>query len=226
MAATGRQSKRRAKERAEARPRRSRLPAEARRTQLLDVAAAILREEGRVALTMEGVAERAGVSKGLGYVHFENAEELLLALAERAVGELYARIEAAVDGSAPFPERLRGALRVYADTVEERGSLLGLLWTRLEGRRLRRRLRGRIVEFVSAWARELERAYALPRRRAMLLAAALLTFADTSVRTWRAGLVPRVEMEESVVRFVLAGLEASATTGPLARPERGRAPRR
>src|SRR6266403_6308199 len=67
--------------------RARRLPAEQRREHLLDVGAAIILDSGFETLTMESVAERAGVSKGLGYAYFENAEELALALYDREMAE-------------------------------------------------------------------------------------------------------------------------------------------
>jgi len=54
----------------EATPRPARLPRNERREQLLDVAAGLILEKGTEAVTMEGVAAAAGVSKGLGYAYF------------------------------------------------------------------------------------------------------------------------------------------------------------
>ena len=59
-----------------------------RRHQLLDVAASLLAEGDTQNVTMERVAEHAGVSKALPYAHFENAEQLLVTLYRRASVEL------------------------------------------------------------------------------------------------------------------------------------------
>jgi len=59
-----------------------------RRHQLLDVAAALLAEGDTQIVTMERVAEHAGVSKALPYAHFENAEALLVTLYRRASVDL------------------------------------------------------------------------------------------------------------------------------------------
>ena len=109
-------------------PRRARLRPEQRREQLLDVAAEILLASGFDALTMEGVAQRAGVSKGLGYAYFENAEALALALHEREVTAVYHRVEEAMAGTAAFAEQLPRALTAYLDVVTERGDLLARAW--------------------------------------------------------------------------------------------------
>jgi AcrR family transcriptional regulator len=57
-----------------------RLPRDQRRTQLLEAAAGIVRDEGADALTLARVAERAGVSKPVAYEHFETRTGLLKAL--------------------------------------------------------------------------------------------------------------------------------------------------
>ncbi|QCI67466.1 TetR/AcrR family transcriptional regulator [Phreatobacter stygius] len=57
-----------------------RLTKAGRRDQLIDVAHAIVREEGTDALTLGRLAERAGVSKPVAYEHFKSRPGLLIAL--------------------------------------------------------------------------------------------------------------------------------------------------
>lgn len=57
-----------------------RLTKDARRSQLLDVAHRIVRDEGTDALTLARLAEQAGVSKPLAYDHFATRAGLLAAL--------------------------------------------------------------------------------------------------------------------------------------------------
>lgn len=59
-----------------------------RRHHLLDVAARLLEAGDTQAVTMERVAEHAGVSKALPYAHFDNAEDLLVTLYRRSSMEL------------------------------------------------------------------------------------------------------------------------------------------
>lgn len=66
------------------RKRSPRMSRRDRRRQLLDVTAALLASEGTRAVTMERVAELAGVSKALPYAHFANADELLVAVYQRS----------------------------------------------------------------------------------------------------------------------------------------------
>lgn len=64
--------------------RSKRLSREERRRQMLGVAKDILRTKGADALTLGGLAQRAGVSKPVAYDHFETRSGLLLALLEEA----------------------------------------------------------------------------------------------------------------------------------------------
>lgn len=59
-----------------------RLTADARRSQLLDVALQIFSEHGYAAATMDDIAEAAGVTKPLLYQHFESKRALYLELVD------------------------------------------------------------------------------------------------------------------------------------------------
>ncbi len=72
-----------------------------RRHQLLDVAALLLADGDTHVVTMERVAEHAGVSKALPYAHFDNAEDLLITLYRRASVELGESIWQALDEAGP-----------------------------------------------------------------------------------------------------------------------------
>src|SRR4029079_8810698 len=72
----------------DARPRSSRLPRHERRRQLLDAALEVFVSQGYHAAAMDGIAERAGVSKPVLYQHFPGKLELYLALLDESVGTL------------------------------------------------------------------------------------------------------------------------------------------
>ena len=59
---------------------KARLSGEKRHQQLLEMARAIVKEEGPAALTLIRLAERAGVTKPIAYRHFRTREALLVAL--------------------------------------------------------------------------------------------------------------------------------------------------
>jgi AcrR family transcriptional regulator len=187
---------------------RTRLAAADRREHLLDAATEILLDSGYLALSMEGVAQRAGVSKKLGYAYFKNADDLALALYDREVDAVYRRVEEAVEAERGFEPRIRAATRAYLDVVAQRGALIAVLETRLQGRWLARSGRRRVGEFLAFWARQLETELGVERRVAQPLAAAYLSAADACTRAARARKLPRAEVEEICVRFLLGGLSA------------------
>lgn len=70
-----------------------------RRDALLDAAEAVLLEHGTQALTLNAVAERAGVSKGGLLYHFPTKEALVTALVTRVIAEFDALVERHDTGS-------------------------------------------------------------------------------------------------------------------------------
>ena len=190
------------------RSRATRLRAADRREHLLDVAAEILRDSGFLALSMERVAERAGVSKGLGYAYFKNADDLAIALYDREVAAVYGRVEEAVRGASSFEARIRAAARAYLDVVAERGALIAALQARLQGRWFARAGRRRVAEFLAFWADQLQGELDVERAVAESLAAAMLSAAEAVSRIAAARRLPRALAEETCVRFQLGGLRA------------------
>lgn len=88
------------------RPARTpRLPPEQRRQQLLDAALDVLAREGFEAVTVEAVAQRAGVTRPVIYDQFGDLDGLLVALIDReeqrALGPLLAIVEAVPDDQDP-----------------------------------------------------------------------------------------------------------------------------
>ena len=92
-----------------ARPR-GRPRSETARQAILDAARETLEEGGLLAVTMEGVAARAGVGKPTVYRHWSNRYELAMAALIAASGE----VVAPAAGAAPF-DALRAQLHQMAD---------------------------------------------------------------------------------------------------------------
>jgi AcrR family transcriptional regulator len=80
------------------------------RDKILDAALALVREVGAPALTLDGVAERAGVSKGGLLYHFPFKEQLLTAANEDIVRRLVAAREAE---AAHLPDSPSRTLKAY-----------------------------------------------------------------------------------------------------------------
>ncbi|MFI1471343.1 TetR/AcrR family transcriptional regulator [Streptomyces wuyuanensis] len=90
---------------------RQRLSPDARRSQLLDVAAALFAARPYDEVTMEEVAERAGVSRALLYRHFPGKRDLFAALYERVAEQLLA--ESRVDPADSLVEQLTEGLDAH-----------------------------------------------------------------------------------------------------------------
>jgi AcrR family transcriptional regulator len=169
------------------------------------VAGEILLEDGPHALTMERLAERAGVSKGLGYAYFRDADEVALTLWDREVGFVYRRIEEATAGAGSFEEGFRRAVRTYFDLVAERGDLLGILRAHF-GDRAERRIRRRVRSFLGFWSRQIAQAFALEPGSAATLGAMWVSAVDAGARAWGLGLVDREEAERLCGDVLLDGV--------------------
>jgi AcrR family transcriptional regulator len=214
--------------RSPARLRARRLSSASRRAQLLDTAARLLAEAGTEALTMERLAARAGVSKGLGYAYFRDAEDVMLSLWDREVSDVYARVEAALDETTPFDQGLRSAVAAYFDVVAERGALLGVLQARFGSAGSgRRRIARRVRAFLEFWAERIRRTAGVEPTTALALAGIMVNAADAAARAWSARVVSREEAERLCVGFLVQGLPgALSEAGPPARRERGTPTRR
>src|SRR5438105_7117081 len=95
-----------------------RLPRADRRDGLLDAAAELVAAGDVEAVSMEAVAERAGVSRPLVYKHFANRNELLAAVYQRESALLHTELTADVSAAETLEETFRalihGALRAQA----------------------------------------------------------------------------------------------------------------
>jgi AcrR family transcriptional regulator len=101
-------------------PVTARLPAEARREQLLDATKAIVAREGFHAVSIEAVAREAGITRPIVYSHFQDLPGLLEALVEREGRRALAQLASVLPstlGSDPR-EQLIAALTGYLEAVK------------------------------------------------------------------------------------------------------------
>jgi AcrR family transcriptional regulator len=100
--------------------KQSRMTAEQRREQILDVTHAIVDERGFHAVTIDGVAREAGITRPVVYGHFNDLPGLLHALIEREADRATAQLEAvlpqAATGGDPV-ELLIGCLEEWLEAV-------------------------------------------------------------------------------------------------------------
>jgi AcrR family transcriptional regulator len=157
-----------------------------RRDALLDAAVALVTSKDVAAVTMETVAERAGVSRPLVYKHFANRNELLAAVYQREAvhlhRELAVEVAAADSVEAMFRTLIRGALCAAG----ERGHVFAAL--RAAGawnRELRHEQRARDADTVRAFSRLAAREFGIDRRQATAGTATLLATIDPVLTQWR-----------------------------------------
>jgi AcrR family transcriptional regulator len=95
---------------------RTRLSVDARRQQLIEIAAELFAKHPYPEVYIEQIAERAGVSVGLIYHHFADKQDLFAAVVDNAIDELGKATEQ--DQSLPPLDRTRAAIDGYLDYVE------------------------------------------------------------------------------------------------------------
>jgi AcrR family transcriptional regulator len=188
--------------------RPSRLPRSERREHLLDVAAQLILDKGIEAVTMEGVATAAGVSKGLGYANFANSGTLLRALLNREVRKLNDRVFSAFGQEDDFEARLRAVIHAWFDHIEEQGVLMGRLLqaTRNDGPHVE--ARNAYNRFNEQWWADLaERELGVPNGRGRIATAIILTGLEGVVQRWTQCGDTREELEEVFMRVAMGGLQ-------------------
>lgn len=99
-----------------------------RREALLDAAAMLVAEGGVNAVTMDAVAEAAGVSRPLVYRYFPTTGELLAQLYAREMEEHDAELEHELASTTTFEEALSALIRVWLKTFGEHGAVVGPLF--------------------------------------------------------------------------------------------------
>jgi AcrR family transcriptional regulator len=176
---------------------------------LLDAAAALVAAGDVEAVTMEAVAERAGVSRPLVYKHFANRGEVLAAVYGRESAllrhELAAEVNAAGSLEDMFRALIRGALRAQAS----RGATFAALRSfglRSPDRREDRRRRDRTT--VRYFASHAVRQFGFEEREAKEAVAIVLSAMSTVLVQWN--LRPTTEhaqsLEDTYVAIVMGGL--------------------
>jgi AcrR family transcriptional regulator len=96
-----------------------RLPAQARREQILDVAVEVFARNGFHGTSMNDVADAAGVTKPVLYQHFDSKQELYLALIGEVGRRLLLAITKATAGAATGREMTELGFKAYFRFVGE-----------------------------------------------------------------------------------------------------------
>jgi len=97
----------------------TRLPASARREQLIDVAVGVFARQGYHNTSMNDVAEAAGVTKPVLYQHFDSKRDLYLALLDEVGHRLLTRIAKATSEATDGRSQTEVGFRSYFHWVAE-----------------------------------------------------------------------------------------------------------
>ena len=186
------------------------LSAPQRRDHLLDAAGRLVRRGGWSALSMQGVAVAAGVSRQLVYEHFATADDLYVATLTHLFERAYTTTLAIAESGADVDQTVRRSFTYFLDLpAEERQALRALAIEAEPGRtgmaRARARLRSRIA---AVWVPFVRAQTGLSDAEATALAWMLNTAAWGLSDTIADGTLPRARAVDLFVRFVDRTLSA------------------
>lgn len=94
---------------------------------LLESTRRVIATRGFDAVTMEGVAREAGITKGGIYLYFRNKDEMVLAAIEEIALEMVQGIEKCIDAKASPWEKLCQVVRAQMEIMERNRDLLRTL---------------------------------------------------------------------------------------------------
>ncbi|KAB7627934.1 TetR/AcrR family transcriptional regulator [Alkalilimnicola sp. S0819] len=97
----------------EVKPKVVRKPAVEREREILAAAVTVFAEQGYRAVDVQQIADRAGVGKGTVYRYFATKEALFLAALRSCLDGLREQVQAAAEGVADAPAKLKAAMRAY-----------------------------------------------------------------------------------------------------------------
>lgn len=179
------------------------LAAARRREHLLEAACRLVRTGGWRALSMQGVAVAAGVSRQLVYEHFDTVEDLSLATLVHLFERSYASTVAIVAAGDSLAHTIRATFAQCLDLPAEERQALRSLAEMESGRRgllrARRRLRTRIA---GLWVPYLQRYTGVSDAEANALAWMIINAAWSLSDRVADGTVGRAAAGELLSRFV------------------------
>jgi len=155
-----------------------------RRAQLVALGIDLFAEHGYHGLSMEQLADAAGVSKPVLYQHFPSKRDLYLAIVHDAVAELDRRVRGALAGTTSNRDRVQGAIYAYFDFVEDRRFRLLFSTAELTDEGVRNAIEGAMATVAQAVAGLIAEDAALSPRAALFLACGLRGLAMDGARWW------------------------------------------
>jgi AcrR family transcriptional regulator len=182
---------------------------------LLDVAAALALEGGGPdGITMEVVAERAGVSRPLVYKHFANRDDLLGAVYRREARRLHAELVTEVEAAESVKGMFRALVHGALSAAGERGRLFAALRAGSWTREVRHEQRERDAGTSLAFSLRVEKELRADPRRSRPVVSLLLASIDVVLSQWRHDPTPEraARLERAYMEIVTASLETLRDT--------------
>ncbi|MCB9730294.1 MAG: TetR/AcrR family transcriptional regulator [Deltaproteobacteria bacterium] len=205
------------KRRSTARRSASRLPPEARRTQLLAVASELLEAGGVDALQMTELASAAGVTRPVAYRFFPNRRALILALMEDfelALEERFLKASGRLLGGT-VAEAAALFVRAVCDTIEVKGAgawnLLDSGGPDPEIARVGGEIQAKMLE---PWRPHIQQATGASEREVETVARMLVAAGRAVLARWLDGTLSRDEAIRDATRGISGLLMAFSGGGP------------
>jgi AcrR family transcriptional regulator len=193
-----------------------RLAAADRRDALIDAATTLIASGDVEAVSIESVAEAAGVSRPLVYKHFGNRAEILSAVYDRESALLTREIATAIAAADTLEEKLRAYVAGCLLAEAERGATFAALRSAgVRNASLRERQHERDRQTVRYFGALASEEYGLEPRKAREAISVLLGAITAVLAQWR--IRPTADhasvLEEIFVRMAVGGLQAMGAMG-------------
>ena len=99
-----------------------------RRKQILEAAAELFSYGGYHGVTVDAIAQKAGISKGNLYWHFKSKQEIFQLLVDHLTEKLYTPVAGVLLSDLPAREKLRAMAGSCLDSAEASPEAVHLLW--------------------------------------------------------------------------------------------------
>ncbi len=194
-----------------------RVPAEARRRQLLDESARILTEEGLERLEITTLAERAGVSRPLVYRLFPTRNAVVRALLDEFTAAISERFQRAILRALPgtIESITTTFVEACCDAIEQKGAgpWLLLLDARGADPEVARIGREALSHLLGPWEEQLATFTGSPARRAANHLWVIVAAGRAAISGWIDGSMTRAEAVSDATRAVSALVAAFQAAG-------------
>lgn len=205
-------------------PDAGRLARADRREELLDAALELVAGGDVESVSVDAVADRAGVSRSLVYKHFANRTDILTALYERESTRLHDKLAADVTAARSLEDKYRALCHGSLTAAKERGQIFdGLRTAAGMNKQLRKVQRDRDRQTSAAYVHLTEREIGVPPEVAEPVTALLLGAINPMLNLWHARPSEQyaAEIEDAYMCLVtgtLSELRSRATVSTAKRP--------